>query len=74
MTPETLEEIGYTLYGSTWKARLTEELDTNERTVRRWANGQNETPEWLPDALLKLAERRLAEIGVVIQNLRRGAY
>jgi len=34
---------------------LADEINVNERTVRRWLVGQNETPEWVLEWLETLA-------------------
>lgn len=62
MTPETLEAICTVFYGEGWKPKLAAALEVNERTVRRWATGQNEIPEWVSEQLPACAQKRIEEI------------
>lgn len=39
MTPAKLRAIGEQVYGHGWQTRLSEYLNVNDRTVRRWAAG-----------------------------------
>lgn len=37
-----INKVGRALYGRQWRGPLAEALNVNERTVRRWANGEFE--------------------------------
>lgn len=39
-----LRQIGEVLYGPSWPAALSQKIDVSDRTVRRWASGQDPIP------------------------------
>lgn len=53
MTPSRLEECLRTLRWS--KRSLADALDVQERTVRRWANGESRIPERVSEWLDRVA-------------------
>jgi hypothetical protein len=67
MTPETLATVGQALYGPAWQTRLASALGVNDRTVRRWASGENEIPAYVRGELMALCRKR----GVGIINAMR---
>lgn len=46
---KTFSAIGRRLHGQQWRDALAGDLDVNERTVRRWSNGDYQIPAgvWL---------------------------
>lgn len=59
MSPETLALVGEALYGPNWQNKLARALEINDRTVRRWASGENEIADWLHPRLIELVEDHL---------------
>jgi hypothetical protein len=51
--------IGSALYGDDWQSPLARALDVATRTVHRWANGQNDVPDWVWGRLVSLAPGRM---------------
>ena len=63
MTPATLSEIGFLLWGARWRLEMSEALMVSRVTINRWASGRCRTPSYLPLRLACLAveARRDAE-------------
>lgn len=45
MTPNELAAAARTLFGPHWQSPLARTVDVNDRTVRRWASGDQDVPE-----------------------------
>lgn len=57
-----INKIGLALYGDNWRAPLAKALDVNERTVRRWADGEFEVnPKIMPE-LIKLIDQNIMQL------------
>lgn len=57
-----INKIGQALYGDNWRAPLAKALDVNERTVRRWADGEFEVnPKIIPE-LIKLIDQNIMQL------------
>jgi len=65
MNPELLARVGQSLYGGEWRVRLAVDLDVSERTLRRWALGEQPIPSGVLSDLVALCEMR----GERLQNL-----
>ncbi len=72
MTPKNLIRIGESLYGDRWKRPLSRDLAVDHRTVERWANGVYVIGADRIADLRKVLERRVREIGVLIDRLPAG--
>ena len=67
MTSDLLQEAGAALYGPRWRLDLAKALDVNERTIRRWAEGQWPVPATVwPEIRTLLTER-----GAALAHVRR---
>ena len=60
MTPKQLSKIGQELYGYGWQTRLSEALNVDGSTVRRWVSGAVPIPGPVAAAVKCFAERRTA--------------
>lgn len=58
MTHAQLASIGELLYGMYWYTPMGEDLDVNERTIRRWASGEYDIPPGVVDDLKRIATGR----------------
>lgn len=68
MTPADLEGAGRTLFGEGWKRPLAALVGVNERSVHRWARGENPIPSGLGDEIITAIAQKSAEnIEVVIR-------
>jgi hypothetical protein len=70
MTPDELAAVGSSLFGPTWQTRLANALGVNDRTLRRWASGENAIPAYVRVELLVLCEKRREGIDHAIKILR----
>lgn len=66
-TYEALAVIGRTMHGPLWEGKLASDIGENDRTLRRWRNGQGypqpRTVAWAREAALAQAIRLLAVAG-----------
>lgn len=65
MTPAQLEQVGIALYGDRWQTDLARDLNVADRSIRRWASGQNPVPASLTAELLALVDQRSAKLADV---------
>ena len=70
MTPTQLERVGIALYGARWQTDLARDLAVADRSVRRWASGQNPIPASLVGELLVLVEQRAVDLAGVADMLK----
>lgn len=56
---DLLVSIGQALYGSQWQSDMARDLDTSDRTVRRWVAGAPIPPGVFVDLMRILQERAL---------------
>lgn len=63
-----LAEIGRALYGSRWQSDMARDLGVSDRTVRRWAAGED-LPAGVRNDLAALAKRRAAELGAIADRV-----
>jgi hypothetical protein len=54
-----INKVGQALYGDNWRAPLAKALDVNERTVRRWADGEITLSEKIKPELIKLIDQNI---------------
>jgi hypothetical protein len=71
MTPTLLREAGVALYGPRWQTDMARDLDVADRTIRRWANGQNPMPNGLRAEIHALLTTRRMALTAVRQKLAR---
>lgn len=71
MTPELLREAGQALYGPIWQTALSRDLEVADRTIRRWANGQNAMPDGLGAEIRALLTARGEAMDAVRRKLPR---
>jgi len=70
LTPTQLERVGIALYGARWQTDLARDLAVADRSVRRWASGQNPIPASLVGELLVLVEQRAVDLAGVADMLK----
>lgn len=70
MTPDQLAAVGSALFGPTWQTRLANAIGVNDRTLRRWASGENVIPVYVRTELLVLCQKRREGIDEAINILR----
>ena len=69
MTASELRSIGRTLWGHNhWPQSMAKALEVNERTVKRWANGQQLVPGALQAQLWWMLRLRRAEIDGLLEK------
>lgn len=57
-----INKIGNALYGENWRAPLAKDLDINERTMRRYADGELEAnPKLIPE-LINLVDQNIQSL------------
>lgn len=66
-SPDTLADIGRALYGERWQTPLSQDLNVNDRSLRRWLNGEVPIPEAVEFEARVLLERRHDEMGGIIR-------
>lgn len=71
MTSDLFSKIGEALYGPSWRARLGQELDVAERTIRRWADGTSAIPNGVRGDLAKLCRKHSAALAKMADQLER---
>lgn len=62
MTIEQLEQAGRLLYGDQWQSNLARSLGVDDRTVRRWANGDSVIKRSISDEITELLRGNQKEI------------
>jgi predicted transcriptional regulator len=65
---DRLAAAGRALYGKLWQSELARDLGKTDRTIRRWASGQ-EPPTTIWPEVRALLERRSKVIDEVIKSL-----
>lgn len=65
-----LSRIGEALYGEHWQNALGEDLDINERTVRRWRAGDTEVPLGVWKELFIKLDIKRDEINFLIEKCK----
>lgn len=66
---QTFATVGETLYGSRWRSELAAELDVNERTVRRWAAGEQPVPLTVWAELEAMCRSRAQALGTFAASI-----
>lgn len=57
-----INKIGQALYGENWRAPIAKDLNINERTIRRYADGEVEvTPKLIPE-LINLVDQNIQSL------------
>lgn len=70
-TAALLRRVGETLWGSRWQTEMATALGVSDRTVRRWASGDDEPRAGVWADLARIAEERRGAIGELTRELRR---
>lgn len=65
-----LADCGEALYGPRWQTDLARDLRVSDRTVRRWAAGEQPMPPSACADLLRLAQERAALLDSLARRLR----
>jgi hypothetical protein len=65
---DLLSDVGRALHGDRWQVGLSRDLNVSDRTVRRWAAG-DEVPHGVYDDMLKLAQNRVSALSEIIDRL-----
>jgi methylphosphotriester-DNA--protein-cysteine methyltransferase len=65
-----LAECGEALYGSRWQTELARDLGVSDRTVRRWAAGEQPMSPSACADLLRLAQERASLLDSLAGRLR----
>ncbi len=66
---DLFERVGATLWGPLWVAPMAEALGVSERSVRYWRAGVRPIPDGVWDDLYGVAERRIAEIHAITDEI-----
>lgn len=72
MTPARFSQIGELLYGTQWRTALAVELAVAERTVRRWAAGNNPIPDGIDSDLATLCRTKAEQLSRLADQLSKG--
>jgi hypothetical protein len=70
---QVLTACGEALYGSRWQTELSQNLDVDDRTIRRWVAGDSPVPPGVFVDLHRLLLERAAEIDDLLPLLLRVA-
>lgn len=62
MNAEQLAKAGQALYGERWQSPLARDLEVSDRTVRRWAAGDNPVPEEVERRIRTLLQQVVARL------------
>lgn len=60
MTPEELREIGESIYGPRWQAKLARALPVSTRTIRYWLSGKREIRPVIAERIRSLTKEEQA--------------
>lgn len=69
LNPATLSAIGRALYGPSWQKPLSIALTVNDRTLRRWLNGDFDIPQGVWPELVTLCRERGTELASWAEKL-----
>lgn len=72
MTPARFSQIGELLHGPSWRTALADDLKVAERTVRRWAAGENPIPDGIASDLAKLCRSKAEQLSKFSDQLSKG--
>ena len=70
MSDRLIARVGEALYGERWQTPLARDLDVADRTVRRWAAGEDEPRPGVYVDCLRLAIERAAALDDLIEELK----
>lgn len=68
-TPETFARVGETLYGPSWRVRLSDALKVAERTVRRWEHAESAIPPGIWGDLAGLCRKHSADLAKLADQI-----
>lgn len=71
LTPEQLEWIGKSLYGTGFKIQLAESLGVDRRRINHWLDGDRPIPVGITTELLEIAKKRKIEIMEAVLHLEK---
>ncbi|KYQ81772.1 hypothetical protein AWW72_18550 [Acinetobacter sp. NRRL B-65365] len=71
LTPEQLESIGKSLYGTSFKIQLADFLGVDRRRINHWLDGDRPIPVGITTELLEIARKRKEEIEGAIHLLEK---
>lgn len=63
-----LATLGTALWGTHWVAPMARFLEYDERTIRRWANGQNPVPARVIEQLTSQLRAHHARLGAMLDE------
>lgn len=69
---QKIEMVGKAIFGENWKAPLALKLGVNERTMRRWADGEFEVSAGVMAELPRLLRENKAQIEEAARLLKHG--
>ena len=64
----TLDRAGLILFGSSYVGAMAEALGVHRVTVRRWRDGESETPAWVWVELRAIGDQRVKQIREIVQQ------
>lgn len=70
ITGDDIANAGRAAYGRHWLAPLAEEMNIDERRLRRVLKGEEKPPEDFRERMAALLERRMAEIRTELGRLK----
>lgn len=71
LTPEKLEWLGLSLYGTSFKIQLANSLGVDRRRINHWLDGDRPIPVGLKAELLKIAQARQLQITEALDYLKK---
>lgn len=71
LTPEKLEWLGLSLYGTSFKIQLASALGVDRRRINHWLDGDRPIPVGIKAELLQIAQARQAQIVDAVNYLKK---
>jgi len=69
LIPPTLEDIGFVLFGSSWKEPLANELNVNLEDVEAWVVDPSAIPANIEVGITQIGQIRIQEIQFMLQHM-----
>ena len=69
MNADRFVECGRALFGSLWQAEMARAIGKSDRTVRRWAKGEQAVPVTASEEVERRLRERAGEIGRLMEDV-----
>jgi len=73
MTRDLFCRVGGALYGPRWQSELARDLGVSDRTVRRWAAGEQPIPDTAADLCATAVLARMLQLNALARELTAGS-